>query len=358
MARSEAKLPRICLLAAAETSPAVLYGLYDVLSTAGAVYSELTSGNPAEKMLDVRIVAATTDPFRCFGGVMVEPHDAIDRLNETDVAIVCDMYTPIDTPPRGRYGREIDWLNRIHAKGAILGSVCSGSLVLAEAGLLDGLQAAGHWAYRELFRDHYPKVKFRVDSILSVAGEQDRIVTAGGVTAWQELALYLIARLCGPQHTIRTAKIHILSDHSEGQLPFAVITPRVGNTDAVIADCQHWIAENYACQNPVASMIAHSGLKSRTFARRFLAATGFHPVDYVHAVRMEEAKQRLETDTVSVEEIGHIVGYEDPTFFRRLFKRKVGLTLAAYRRKFSKIAAIGPSGTQYSIPAPRQRNFG
>ena len=136
-------------------------------------------------------------------------------------------------------------------------------------------------------------MKFRVDSILSVAGEQDRIVTAGGVTAWQELALYLIARLCGPQHAIRTAKIHILSDHSDGQLPFAVITPRVGNTDAVIADCQHWIAENYACQNPVASMIAHSGLKPRTFARRFLAATGFHPVDYVHAVRMEEAKQRL-----------------------------------------------------------------
>jgi transcriptional regulator GlxA family with amidase domain len=101
-----------------------------------------------------------------------------------------------------------------------------------------------------------------------------------------------------------------------------------------------------------------SGLKPRTFARRFLAATGFHPVDYVHAVRMEEAKQRLETDTVSVEEIGHIVGYEDPTFFRRLFKRKVGLTLAAYRRKFFKITAMGHSGTQYSISTPRRRDFG
>ncbi len=346
MARSEAKLPRICLLAAAETSPGVLYGLYDVLSTAGPVYSELTSGKPAEAMLDVRIVAATSDPFRCYGEVMVEPHDAIDRLNETDVAIVCDMYTPIDMPPRGRYEREIDWLNRMYAKGAILGSVCSGSVVLAEAGLLDGLEAAGHWAYRELFREHYPKVKFRMDSILSVAGEQNRIVTAGGATTWHELALYLIARLCGPQHAIRTAKVHMLSDHSDGQLPFVVMTPRVGNTDAVIADCQSWIAENYACQNPVASMIAHSGLKPRTFARRFLAATGLHPVDYVHAVRVEEAKRRLETETVSLEEVGHIVGYEDPTFFRRLFKRKVGLSLAAYRRKFSKIAAIGHSGTQ------------
>ena len=280
----------------------MLYGLYDVFSTVGAVYSELTSGNPAEKMLDVRIMAATTDPFRCFGGVMVEPHDTIDRLDETDVAIVCDMYTPIDTPPRGRYGREIEWLKRIYAKGADPRFRLLGLSGARRGGPSGRSAAAGHWAYRELFREHYPKEKFGVDSILSVAGEHDRIVTAGGVTSWQELALYLIARLCGPQHAIRTAKIHILSDHSDGQLPFAVITPRVGNTDAVIADCQNWIAENYACQNPVASMIAHSGLKPRTFARRFLAATGFHAVDYVHAVRMEEAKQRLETDTVSVEE--------------------------------------------------------
>lgn len=126
-------------------------------------------------------------------------------------------------------------------------------------------------------------------------------------------------------------------------MPFAVITPRVQQTDAVIGACQNWIAEDYACQNPVASMTARSGLNSRTFARRFLAATGYHPVDYVHAIRIEEAKQLLETDTVGVEEIGHIVGYEDPTFFRRLFKRKAGLTPAAYRRKFAKIARIGPS---------------
>src|SRR5258708_2973821 len=81
-----------CLLAAEETSPSVLYGLYDVLSTAGAVYAELTSGSPGEKTLDVRIVSATANPFRCYGGVMVEPHDGIDQLDETDVAIVCDMY--------------------------------------------------------------------------------------------------------------------------------------------------------------------------------------------------------------------------------------------------------------------------
>jgi transcriptional regulator GlxA family with amidase domain len=336
------KLPRICLVAAAESSPSVLFSLYDVLGTAGAAYNELISGTPGEKILDVQIVSASGEPFRCFGGILVEPHCSLDKLDGTDVAIVCDMYTPIDTPPRGRYDREIEWLKRTYAGGAIVCSVCSGSLVLAEAGLLDGLEASGHWAYRELFRDRYPKVKFRMDSILRTAGAEDRIVTAGGAASWQELALYLIARLCGPQHAIRTAKIHILADHSDGQLPFAVIAPRTQKNDAVIGDCQSWIAQNYDCPNPVASMTSRTGLNPRTFARRFHVATGYHPVDYVQAVRIEEAKQLLETDSAKVEEVGHIVGYEDPTFFRRLFKRKVGLTPAAYRRKFSKIAMADP----------------
>ena len=341
MSASETKLPRVCLLAAAETSPSVLYGLFDVLSTVGAIYPEMTTGEPGELLLDVKVVAASSDPFRCYGNVMVEPDFAVDELDETDVAIVCDIYQPIDTPPRGRYRCEIDWIKRMHAKGAIVASVCTGSLILAEAGLLDGLEAAGHWAYREMFRDHYPKVKMRENSILCLAGEQDRIVTAGAASSWQELAVYLITRLCGPEQALRTTKIFLLSDHTDGQLPFAVMTPRVQQADAVIGDCQEWIVENYACSTPVARMTARTGLKPRTFARRFLAATKYQPMDYVHAIRVEEAKHLLESSTRSVEEIGHLVGYEDPTSFRRLFKRKASLTPAAYRQKFARIIGAG-----------------
>jgi transcriptional regulator GlxA family with amidase domain len=339
MSNNEDRRPLVCLLASAETSPSVLYGLYDVLSTAGAIYGELTKGVTGDEVLDVRIVSATPEPFRCFGGVMVEPHAGIDALDEADFIVVCDMYTPIDTPPRGLYDREIAWIKRMYAKGSILGSVCSGSLVLAEAGLLDGEETAGHWAYRELFREHYPNVKLRLGEILSFAGQDDRIVTSGGVTSWQELALYAIARLCAPEHAIQTAKIHILSGHSDGQLPYAVFTHRVQDRDAVIGDCQAWIAENYARANPVASITERSGLKPRTLARRFKAATGYQPVEYVQAIRIEEAKKLLEANYASIEEIGHLVGYDDPTFFRRLFKRQVGMTPAAYRKKFTRISA-------------------
>ena len=341
MSAAEAKLPRVCLLASADTSPSVLYGLFDVLSTVGAIYTEMTTGEPGQELLDVQIVAAAGDPFRCYGNVMVEPHAAIDELEETNVAIVCDMYQPIHTPPRGRYRREIDWIKRMHANGAIVASVCTGSLILAEAGLLDGLEAAGHWAYRDMFREHYPKVKLQLGSILSLGGEQERIVTAGSVASWQELAMYLITRLCGPRHALGTAKVHLLCDHSDGQLPYAVMTPRVQQSDAVIGDCQVWIAENYMRPNPVAGMANRTGLNSRTFARRFREATGYQPLDYVHALRVEEAKLLLEADGSSVEEIGHIVGYEDPSAFRRLFKRKAGLTPATYRRKFAGIVASG-----------------
>ena len=88
-------------------------------------------------------------------------------------------------------------------------------------------------------------------------------------------------------------------------------------------------------------MAERADLKPRTFARRFRTATSYQPMDYVHAIRIEKAKELLETGTDSIEEIGHKVGYEDPTSFRRLFKRKAGLSPAAYRRKFAGIVASG-----------------
>ena len=86
-------------------------------------------------------------------------------------------------------------------------------------------------------------------------------------------------------------------------------------------------------------MVAHSGLQSRTFGRRFRAATGRRPMDYVHEVRIDEARHILESTAIGVDDVGYSVGYDDPTFFRRLFKRHTGLTPATYRRKFAQLAS-------------------
>jgi transcriptional regulator GlxA family with amidase domain len=329
--------PRICLLTTPETSASLLYGLFDVLTTAGAIVPEMLQGAPGHQLFDVRIVAAAAAPFRCYGNVLIEPAAGISDIDRTDVAIVCDMYQPINQPPHGRYRDEIEWLKRIYQGGTILASVCTGSLMLAEAGLLDGLEAACHWAYRDMFRDHYPSVKLRDNSILCFAGENNRIVTAGGTMSWQDLSLYLITHFGGHKQAVLTAKAFLMADRSDGQRSFAIMAPRTQKSDRLIADSQAWIAENYTCENPVAQMANRAGLTSRTFARRFRASTGYEPMDYVQSLRIEEAKQMLETMDISVEDVGHAVGYEDPTSFRRLFKRKAGLTPAAYRRKFAKL---------------------
>ncbi len=332
--------PRIVLLAAPETSASVLYGLYDVLLSVGPMWPDMTGAQPGDALLDVSIVAATAEPFRCFGNIPIEPHAAVADVGEAEAVIVCDMYTPIHTPLHGRFAVEIEWLRRMHARGTLVATVCTGSLLVAEAGLLDGRSCAGHWAYRDLFATAYPRVRFLPGEILDVTHERDGLITAGGVTSWQDLALYLIARFCGPEHAARTAKVYLLGGHEDGQLPFSAMTRRATADDAVILECLAWIADNHASPRPVTAMAEHSGLSGRTFARRFQASTGRRPIDYVHALRVEAARGLIETGAGALDDVGYTVGYEDPTFFRRLFKRTTGLTPAAYRRKFAPITSV------------------
>ncbi len=317
----------------------MLYGLYDVLLSVGAVFPDMTTGVPGDAALEVLIVSATGKPFRCFGEILVEPHASVADVDRVDAAIVCDMYTRIDQAPTGRYPVEIEWLRRMHGQGATIATVCSGSLLLAESGLLDGRSCAGHWAYRELFRSAYPTIRFEPGGILDTSSEDQGLLTAGGVTAWQDLALHLIGRLCGPEEASRTAKVYLLAGHEDGQLPFSAMTQRPPTGDAVIRDSLAWIVEHYAAPNPVTAMTERSGLTKRTFARRFRVATGRRPIDHIHALRIEGARKRLEHGERSVDDIGFDVGYEDPTFFRRLFKRTTGLTPAVYRRKYAPILA-------------------
>jgi len=334
---NDSNKPQICLLTSTETSPGVLYGLYDILSTVGAAYPDMISGITDEELLDVKIVAKSKKPFRCISNITVEPHNSIDEISKTDAVVVCDMYTPIDTPPKNIYHEEVEWLRRMYNRQALLTSVCSGSAVLAETGLLNGHEISGHWAYRHMFAKYYPDIKWREDAIINFSAADKRLITTGGVTAWQDLAIYLIKQFCGLQHAIYTAKVHLLQTHTEGQLPFAAMTQRYQTSDAVVNRCQSWIAENLNCPNPVAQMTEQSGLKSRTFTRRFRDATNYQPIDYVQNLRIESAKNLLETENTSVDAISVQVGYEDPASFRRLFKRKVGITPALYRKKFAQL---------------------
>lgn len=330
----------VSLLALPESTPTALFGLFEVLSSAGVTWSVLTGENAECPSLRPRIVAEEIVSFCSPVGIPITPQATLSDTAATDIVIVTDLDLTGLEDPRRRWPAAVAWIRDQFASGALVCSVCTGSVLLAEAGLLDELEATTHWSATSLFEACYPAVRLRPERILCPAGPEHRVVTAGGSASWEDLALYLVARFCGQREAVRTAKIFLFGDRSEGQLPYATMPRPRRHTDAVVARCQAWIAMHYAMPNPVTRLIEQSGLPERTFARRFKAATGYAPVDYVQTLRIEEAKQLLETTDEPTDAVAAQVGYDDPTFFRRLFKRRTGITPARYRQRFQSLLPL------------------
>lgn len=328
--------PRFAILALPETAPGAFYALFEVLVSVGRTWEQLTGERAEAPQLDPVIVTRDGRPLIGAYGVPIAPHAG---LIDADVVIVPDLVLPDPLDPEPRWGVELAWLRERHAAGAVICSVCTGSVVLAASGLLDGHEATTHWAAVDLFRARFPKVKLVPQRILTAAGPGHQIVTAGGASSWEDLALYLVARFSSGAEAVRISKIFLLGDHTDGQLPFAGARRPRRHDDATIAAVQEWLAHNYHRSNPVARMIGLSGLTERSFIRRFQNATGYRPMEYVQTLRIEEAKQMLESTQTPIEAIASEVGYEDSHFFRRLFKRAVGVTPSEYRRKFASIAS-------------------
>ena len=327
--------PRVAILAVPETTPGALYALFEVLVSVGRTWEQLTGERAEAPRFDPAIVTRDGRPLIGAYGVPITPHAG---LTDADLVIVPDVELPDPLDAEDRWGEELVWLRQQHAAGAVICSVCTGSVILAASGLLDAHEATTHWAAVDLFRAHFPKVKLVPQRVLTAAGPGHQIVTAGGATSWEELALYLVARFSSGAEAVRISKIFLLGDHIDGQLPFAGARRPRKHDDATIAAVQDWLAHNYHQSNPVSHMVEMSGLSERSFIRRFHKATGYRPIEYVQTLRIEEAKQMLESTRTPIDEIASEVGYEDSNFFRRLFKRMVGVTPARYRQKFSSIA--------------------
>lgn len=327
----------VSLLAVPEVATSVLNGLYEVLTFVDSAWEMMTGWPPGPRSFAPRIVAADRVPFRNAVGLPISPHQSFAERRRADIVIVSDLAIGRDVETRGRWPEAAEWLRWQYDEGALICSVCTGSLMLAEAGLLDGHEATCHWAASDQIRSRYPLVRLRPERVLVAAGAEHRLVTAGASASWTDLALYLVARYCGEDEARRTAKLFLFGDRSGGQLPFAArVRPRQ-HEDSAIAAAQVWIADNYAGANPVAGMTAASGLAPRTFKRRFEATTGYAPLDYVLSLRMEEAKQMLETTAAPIDDIAAEAGYAEPAAFRRVFKRATGLSPLQYRQRFRQV---------------------
>jgi transcriptional regulator GlxA family with amidase domain len=333
----------VIIIAVPETAGSALYGMVDVLLAAGNIWQTLVRTDPLETLFRVRILSRTGEPFICGNGIPVSPELSVEDDPSAQIVILPELWLGPDEHLKGRYPELMDWIRHQHVAGASIYSACSGAVMLAETGLLDKCEATSHWGYQDLFRKHYPAVRFRAEPNLAFADPAGQIVTAGGTTSWHDLAIHIISRHCSPGEALRIAKVYLLKWHGEGQLPYDTLVRNNPHADSAVRNCQNWLEEHYQERAAIQRVVEQSNVPERTLKRRFKSATGSSLIEHLQNLRVEEAKRLLEAGELPVDEISFVVGYEDPSFFRRLFKRLTGLTPSQYRRMFKPVLAAAAS---------------
>jgi transcriptional regulator GlxA family with amidase domain len=327
----------VALLAPPNVTASTLYGFYDALTSVRRDWQLLHGGAAAESPFRPLIVGRDRRAFDNDNGVRITPQARYDDCPQPDVACVTDLLVAPDAPLPDDYEAECAYLRSAHAAGATLASACSGAVLLARTGLLDVHEATSHWAYCDALARRHPRTRWQPDRALVVAGREQRIVMSGSGVAWHMLALALIARFSSPEDAMQVARINLLDSPTTSATAHASLTRGGRAADPLIARCQLWAASNYRGAAPVTQMVELSGLPERTFKRRFKQATGMTPLEYVHTLWLEEAKQMLEAGDDPVEAVALEVGYQDASFFGRLFRRRVSMTPAQYRRRVGRL---------------------
>ncbi len=176
--------PTIALLAFPEVTASVLFGLNDMFRSAGRDWGLVVQGRPGTPLLSPIIAAATVDPLTVANGVRIIPDVAFEALSPPAVVCVPEVFVAPGTPLAGRFDAELAFIRRCHASGSVVAAACSGALLLAEAGLLEGEDATTHWAYCDALAARHPGVRVHARRSLVVTGEGHRLVMAGGGTSW------------------------------------------------------------------------------------------------------------------------------------------------------------------------------
>ncbi|MBP5969134.1 MULTISPECIES: GlxA family transcriptional regulator [Pseudomonas] len=223
------------------------------------------------------------------------------------------------------------WLREQHARGATLGGVCVGSLMLAESGLLDGRSATTHWTSTKAFAERYPKIMLKADTPIVDDGD---LITTAGLMAWSELGLRLVDRLLGPSIATATARFLVVEHSDSASECGSNFAPILSHGDVAILKVQHWLQGTGATDVSLTAMAERAGLEERTFLRRFRAATGLKPTEYCQHLRVGKAREMLEFTNGTIDHIAWTVGYQDPGAFRAIFKKITGLAPSEYRGRF------------------------
>ncbi|WP_326574547.1 GlxA family transcriptional regulator [Streptomyces sp. NBC_00481] len=226
----------------------------------------------------------------------------------------------------------VDWLREHGPRAERLVSVCTGAILLAEAGLLDGRRATTHWAYCDTLARHHPAIEVDPDPIFIRDGH---IATSAGVTSGIDLALALVEEDIGREAALAIARHLVVFLRRPGnQAQFSAQLAAQTAQRRPLREVQQWITEHPGEDLSVEHLAARARLSPRHFARSFQAETGMTPGRYVDRVRLEHARRLLEDTADGVEEISRTCGYGTSEAMRRAFVKALATSPAEYRRRF------------------------
>jgi transcriptional regulator GlxA family with amidase domain len=273
----------------------------------------------------IKVMAAVAGPVRSSSGVELvargfKPTAAISTLivaggGGVDVAATC--------------GTTLALVRTLAKRGVRVASVCSGAYVLAAAGLLDGRRATTHWRRTRQFLSLFPAVKWEPDRIFVRDGN---IWSSAGITAGIDLALALVAEDFGEEIAQKTARELVLYHRrSGGQSQFSSLL-ELKAPEGRFGPLLTWAREHLDAPLTVEDLAERAGMSSRHFARAFIAETGTTPSKAVERLRIEVARQRVQSSSEAIERVAQTTGFRDPERMRRAFIRAFGQPPQSLRR--------------------------
>lgn len=298
---------------------------FQLLDAAGPISVFEIAARYAGRKLALRVLAAQAGPVRASSGVEMLARD----FRGTNAITTLVVAGGEGVAGAARCPQTLALVQRLARRGVRVASVCSGAYVLAEAGLLDGRRATTHWARTRDFVARYPKVKFEPDQIFTRDGQ---VWTSAGISAGIDLALAMATEDHGEEIAQATARQLVLYHRrSGGQSQFSSLlelkAPN-GRFGALLA----WAREHLDAPLTVEDLAERANMSARHFARAFAAETGTTPSKAIERLRIEAARERVQSSPEPIERVAEITGFRDPERMRRAFIRAFGQPPQALRR--------------------------
>jgi transcriptional regulator GlxA family with amidase domain len=298
---------------------------FQLLDAAGPISVFEIAARFAGAPSSIRVLAVTPGVIRSSSGVEI-----FARGIESSRAISTLIVVGAETMPAAATSkRTLSFVRMMAKRGVRVASVCSGAYILAEAGLLDGRRATTHWWNTRHFVSTYPKVKLEPDQIYVRDGN---IWSSAGITAGIDLALAMVAEDFGEEVAKNTARqLVVYHRRSGGQSQFSSLLELKG-PGGRFGPLLAWAREHLDAPLTVEDLAEQAGMSSRHFTRAFVAETGSTPSKAVERLRIEVARQRVQSSVEAIERVAQLTGFRDPDRMRRAFIRTFGQTPQSLRR--------------------------